>query len=114
MTPADRDRSRTVLSRAIDEIRAKHDPNLALLQRAVENVVSLYDWHEAVGADVSTKIDWNRGARLNNVRDKAMAELEGMCSGSFESGIGDRRSCSGWRRSTLRGIFEVLTTSRLA
>jgi erythromycin esterase-like protein len=44
-----------------------------LYHRAVENVIGLYDWHEAVRADVSTTIDWSHNA-LNNVRDKAMAD----------------------------------------
>jgi erythromycin esterase-like protein len=44
-----------------------------LLRRAVENVIGLYDWHEAVHADVSTTIDWSRNA-LDNVRDRAMAD----------------------------------------
>jgi hypothetical protein len=45
-----------------------------LVHRVVENVVGLYDWHEAVHADVSTTIDWNHNNAANNVRDRAMAE----------------------------------------
>lgn len=45
-----------------------------LLERSLRNILSLYDWHEAVHADVSTEIAWSDDVSLNNVRDRAMAE----------------------------------------
>jgi erythromycin esterase-like protein len=44
-----------------------------LLGRALGNVLTLYDWHQAVRADVSTTIDWMHNAN-NDVRDAAMAD----------------------------------------
>jgi erythromycin esterase-like protein len=47
---------------------------LALVRRSLRNVITLYDWHEAVRADVSTEIAWDDNIALNNVRDRAMAD----------------------------------------
>ena len=68
----DRQTFRDVLT-LLDENGRRDGEDADLLHRAVENVIGLYDWHEAVHADVSTTIDWNHNA-LNNVRDKAMAD----------------------------------------
>jgi erythromycin esterase-like protein len=66
----DRQAFRDVLA-ALETRREADDSEL--IGRAVENVLGLYDWHEAVHAEASTTIDWNHNA-LNNVRDKAMAD----------------------------------------
>lgn len=49
----------------------KGDP---LLVRALDDVLVVYAWHESVGAERSTTIDWDGHAENNDVRDRAMAE----------------------------------------
>ncbi len=46
----------------------------SLLRRSLRNVIALYEWHEAVRADISTTVQWDDHVSLNNVRDRTMAE----------------------------------------
>ncbi|HEY1697465.1 MAG TPA: erythromycin esterase family protein [Polyangiaceae bacterium] len=74
LSAEDRSLDRQVFRDVLATLDASRQANdLALLRRAVENVIGLYDWHEAVRADVSTTIDWSHNA-LNDVRDRAMAD----------------------------------------
>jgi len=74
LTLDERAGDRQVFRDVLSALEAGGDvPDRPLLIRAVENVVGLYDWHEAVHADVSTTIDWNHND-TNNVRDRAMAD----------------------------------------
>jgi erythromycin esterase len=74
LSAEDRALDRQAFRDVLVALETRHDvQDFELLHRAVENVIGLYDWHEAVRADISTTIDWNHNA-LNNVRDKAMAD----------------------------------------
>lgn len=46
----------------------------ALLVRTLDDVLVVYAWHAAVGADRSTTIDWDGQAAMNDVRDHGMAD----------------------------------------
>jgi erythromycin esterase len=66
---------RTLDEAAFREARAlavaKRD---ALLLRSLDDVLVVYAWHAAVGADRSTTIDWDGHAETNDVRDRGMAD----------------------------------------
>jgi hypothetical protein len=75
LTAGDRTTDRDAFREALGLLRTREDiEDRPLIERSVENVLGLYDWHEAVNADVSTTVDWNHHTSLNNVRDHAMAE----------------------------------------
>ena len=53
--------------------RVRGDREEALAERTLSNVLSIYDWHAAVGAsDVKTEVDW-RLVKNNQVRDTEAA-----------------------------------------
>lgn len=76
MTAEERETDRKVLDSVLAKVCAGQSPPSAersLAIRAIENTLSLYDWHEAVHAETSTHIDWEHHTELNNVRDEQMA-----------------------------------------
>lgn len=57
---------------SIQKLPPSADRDLA--ERAVQNVLDLYVWHAAVGADKTTDFDFDHQTSLNNERDRAMAD----------------------------------------
>jgi erythromycin esterase-like protein len=75
LDPVTRDTDRMVFERARERAPQIIAPSeLVLVQRTLENIQVLYQWHQAVGADRSIEIDWDHHAAVNNVRDRAMAD----------------------------------------
>ena len=63
-------------------------PDLQLIRRTLANIVALYDWHEAVHADVSTTIPWMTTSRSTTF---AIAPWRTTSFGCSESGTPTRK-----------------------